>query len=91
MIPIFMRMKIKEKGKKGFRLFIPIILIWILLFALLIILLPIFLIAAILTIPAGIGFKILFFYPLLFSLLCSLSGLAVHIENPEKQFLIVFK
>lgn len=86
-----MRMKIKEKGKKGFRLFIPIILIWILLFALLIILLPIFLIAAILTVPAGIGFRILFFYPLIFSVLNSLSGLAVNIENPEKQFLIVFK
>lgn len=90
MIPIFMRMKIKEKSKKGFRLFFPIILIWILLFALLVILLPIFLIAAILTIPAGIGFRILFFYPLIFSVLNSLSGLAVHIKNPEKEFLIVF-
>ena len=91
MIPIFMRMKIKKKEKRGVRLFIPIILVWILLLALLIVILPFFLIAAVLTIPAGIGFRILFFYPLLFSLLCSLSGLAVHIENPKKQFLIVFK
>ena len=90
MIPIFMRMKIKEKGKKGVRLFIPIILVWILLLALLLILLPFFLIAAILTFPAGIGFRILFFYPLILSLLNSLSGLAVHIENPEKEILIVF-
>ena len=90
MIPIFMRMKIKEKGKKGVRLFIPIILVWILLLALLIVIFPFFLIAAILTIPAGIGFRILWFYPLLFSLLNSLSGLAVHIKNPEKEILIVF-
>lgn len=91
MIPIFMRMKIKEKGKKGVRLFIPIILVWILLLALLIVLLPFFLIAAILTIPAGIGFRILFIYPLIFSLINSLSGLAVHIEKPDKQFLLLFK
>ena len=91
MIPTFMRLRIAEKGKKSVRLFIPLLLVWIFLLPFLILLLPFLLIAAIITIPWGIGLRVLLFYPLFFSLLNSLSGLAIHVENPDKQLLLVFK
>ena len=85
MIPLMMRLLIQEEGKKSFRLFIPLILVWIVLFALLIILLPFLLLAAIIAWPSGYGRIILSVIPMLFSVIGSMSGLKVQIESGDKQ------
>jgi len=85
MIPIMMKMLIHEEGKKDFKLFIPLILVWIVLFALLIILLPFLLLAAIIAWPSGYGRIILAVIPMLFSIISSMSGLKILIESKGKQ------
>jgi hypothetical protein len=86
-----MRMRIKEEGKKGVRLFIPIFIIWILVFALLIAVLPLLILAAIFTWRQGLGFKLLLVYPLFFSILWSMSGLYVEVKERNKDILFYFK
>jgi hypothetical protein len=84
-------MQIKEKGKNKIRLFLPFFLIWIILIALLILISPLLLIAAIVLWPMGYGKHILFFIPMLFSLMCALSGLKIFIENEEKTIYLTLK
>jgi hypothetical protein len=91
MFPIFMRMLIKDKQKKAVRLFLPVFLAWIILFAIMIALIPLVLLASLITWGRGLGPRILLFYPMIFSLLWALSGLYVEIKNPEKEILILFK
>ncbi len=89
MIPIFMRLKIGRKPDK-YGLLLPILLVWILLFALMIILAPFVLIAALFTWKSGQGKLLLLTYPLLISLLFQLSGLHIETRRSEQSVLIAF-
>jgi hypothetical protein len=91
MLPIFMRMQIKEKDKRGFRLFFPVILIWIILFAVMLLFAPLVLLIAIMTWRSGHGKRLLLAYPMLFFTLWALSGLGIHIENKDKKIVLLFK
>ncbi len=88
MIPSWIKIHIKEENKKGLRLFIPFILIWLLLLVLLILLSPFLLIASLILWAKGHGKKILSAVPLLFSLICSLSGLIVQVEEEDKKVFV---
>ena len=85
MIPMMMKMLIKEEGKRGVKLYIPLILVWIVLFALLIILLPFLLLAALLAWPSGYGRVILAVVPMLLAIIWSMSGLKIHVQSKDKQ------
>jgi hypothetical protein len=89
MIPIFMRLKIGRKPD-GYGLLLPVFLVWILVFALMIVLLPVVVIAALLTWRSGQGKFLLLTYPLLISLLFQLSGLHIEIGRSEQNVLIAF-
>jgi hypothetical protein len=89
MIPIFMRLKVNRKPDK-YGLLLPVFLVWILLFALMIILLPFVLIAALFTWRSGQGKLFLLTYPLLISLLFKLSGLHIEVDSREQNVLIAF-
>ncbi len=89
MIPIFMRLRIGRKPDK-YGLLLPIFLVWILLFALMIVLLPLVLIAALFTWRSGQGKLLLLIYPILVSLLFQLSGLHIEIRRSEQSVLIAF-
>jgi len=91
MIPLFMRIKIIEKEKKDFRLLIPFFLVWILLFAFLIVLAPFILIAAIIAWPRGYGKMVIAIIPMFFAIIGSLSGLSIDVENKEKHILFSFR
>ena len=91
MIPMVMHIYISEEGKKKFRLFIPLILVWILLLPLLVILLPFLLIAALLAWPSGYGRLLLSAIPMLLSVIGSLSGLRIHVEDRGKQVHVMIK
>ncbi len=54
MIPLVMRLRIQGSGK-GFRLLFPVVLLWILVLALMIILLPFLLIGVLITWRQGLG------------------------------------
>lgn len=91
MIPILMRLKIRPEGKRGVSLWIPVILAWIILWALMLVLLPFVVLAALLTLGRGPGWSLLAVYPLLFVLLWNLSGLHIETRDAENDVLISFR
>ncbi|MBN1223300.1 MAG: hypothetical protein JXB23_08610 [Candidatus Aminicenantes bacterium] len=88
---MMMHLHFSEKGKKKFRLIIPLFLVWIILFALLLVMLPFILVASLLAWPSGYGRVILGTIPMLFSVLWALSGLKIHIESRDKLVYLVMK
>jgi hypothetical protein len=91
MMPMIMRMRVYEEGKRTFRFFFPVILIWIIVAALMIVLLPLVLIAALVTWRSGPGKLLLIAYPIFFSVLFELSGLHIEIVNLKRELLIHFQ
>ncbi len=87
-IPMIMRIRIKEAEGKRFRLFIPLFLVWLLLFPLLLLAAPFILIAAAVTWKRGYGRILLGIYPLLIAVIGTLSGLHIQVESPDNQTLI---
>ena len=90
MLPMFMKMFIREREKKGVRLWFPVFLVWILLFAIMLVLLPLVLLAALLTLRRGPGLNLLLFYPMAWAVLWSLSSLHVDVENESHKIFIKF-
>lgn len=90
MIPMIARIRAFEDKKKKVNLFIPMILIWIIVFAILILIIPFVLLASILLWRRGYGKGILLFYFYFFYLLFSLSGLKVDVKDKKKEFFISF-
>jgi hypothetical protein len=89
MIPMLMRLKVSRNPNR-YGVLLPVFLVWILLFALMIIFIPVVLIAALFTWRGGQGKWLLMTYPLLISVLFHLSGLHIEVENREQSILIVF-
>jgi len=89
MIPMLMRLKVSRNPNR-YGVLLPVFLVWILLFALMIVLLPFVLIAALVTWKSGQGKWLLMTYPLLVSVLFHLSGLHIEIEQPEQNILVAF-
>ena len=90
MLPMLVRFKIKEPGRRGFGLWFPVIVIWILLAALMLVLLPFLLLAALVTWPSGPGPRLLLVYPLLVSVLWNLGGLTIDVDQKQRALLIDF-
>jgi hypothetical protein len=89
MIPMLMRLKVSRNPRRH-GLLLPVFLVWILLFALMIVLLPFVLLAVLFAWPGGQGKWLLMTYPLLFSVLFRLSGLYIEVEREEQNILIAF-
>jgi hypothetical protein len=81
MIPMIMRVDIRNQDQKGVWLFFPVILVWIIAFAFLIAVLPLVLVAALVTLPRGPGVRLLLLYPVLFAAVFALSGLRVDVAS----------
>jgi hypothetical protein len=91
MFPIVMRLRIRPQGRRGLPLWLPVILVWLILWAVMIVLLPFMILGALVTWSRGPGLKLLFAYPLLFTLLWHLSGLHVETRNAANDVLISFE
>lgn len=90
MLPLIVRLKVKEPGRRGFGLWFPVIVVWVLLAALMLLLLPLLLLAALVTSGRGPGLRLLLVYPLLGSVLWHLGGLTVDVGQKDGEFLIDF-
>jgi hypothetical protein len=86
-----MRLKIRPSRKRGVSLWLPVILIWIILFALMLVILPFILLAALVTWRRGPGRILLASYPALIAILWNLSGLHVETRDDENDVLISFR
>jgi len=91
MIPFFMHVKIIKTNQKRVRIFIPLILIWIVMFAFYVAAAPFVMIAAVILWQKGYGKILLIAYPMLFSLVCSLSGLCIQLKSVNKEVSIFIK
>jgi hypothetical protein len=89
MIPMLLRLDIREHDRTKARFWFPVILVWIIVFALLIAALPFLLIAALATAVEGPGRRLLLLYPLVFGTINALSGLRIDVESRgnEKVFI----
>ncbi len=83
MIPLWLWIRVEERGQRGFALPIPLFLVWLLLGALLLLLLPLVLVAALLSWPWGWGPALLKIYFHIFVMIGSLSGLKLDISSRE--------
>jgi len=91
MLPVVMRFKIRRQKGRGLGLWFPVIIIWVLLAALLVLVLPFVLLAAILTWRTGPGRLLLLVYPLTANVLANLSGLHVEIAGGADEILVDFQ
>jgi hypothetical protein len=81
MIPMVMRLDVRKQDRKRVRLFIPVILLWIIAFALLVAALTFVLVAVLVTLRRGPGARLLAFYPAFFAVVFTLSGLRADIAS----------
>jgi uncharacterized membrane protein len=81
MIPMIVRLDVRDPSQRGIVLLFPVILVWILVFALLIAVFPFVLVAALFTIGQGLGKRLLLFYPFFFGTVFALSGLRVDVMS----------
>jgi hypothetical protein len=91
MLPVIMKVRFSEGERRTFGLWFPVIFVWVLLAALLVVLLPFLVLAAILAWPSGYGKRILSVYPLLGSVLFNLSGLHIELAQTRRHILIDFQ
>ncbi len=89
--PLSMKIRVAEAGKTKFRLWFPVILVWLLLLVLAIILFPFILLASLILWRQGTGKKLLMFGPMFFYLLSTLHGLNIQTESIDSQFSISFR
>lgn len=84
MLPMIVRLRFREPGRRGFRLWFPVVVAWALLAALMILVFPFMLLAALVTLRGGPGLRLLLVYPLLASVLWHLGGLTIDVDQPAK-------
>ncbi len=91
MLPVLLRLDIGERERRPFRLWLPVLIVWLLLAAVMLVCLPLVLLAALFAWPSGCGGPILAVYPLLISTLFNLSGLHIELGRAGERFLIDFQ
>ncbi len=84
MIPLWLWIRVEERGKRRLTLPVPIFLAWLLLGALLLLLLPPVLLAGLVLWPSGLGLPLLKMYFHIFVLIGALSGLKIDIDSHEE-------
>jgi lipopolysaccharide export LptBFGC system permease protein LptF len=87
-LPLLLRLRVQESGKKDVRLYLPLFLVWLLLFPLLLVATPFILVAVVLTWRRGHGRTLLVIIPMLVTVIWSLSGLHIQVEKPDNQVLL---
>jgi hypothetical protein len=79
-----------NNGERDFGLWLPLFIAWILLAAILLALLPIYLIVLIISFAAGWGEFFLKLGPRVYDILCALKGLKVDVDKTAEKVQITF-
>ncbi len=87
--PSIMRIKIGEK-EKGFRLWLPLFLLWPVVLLVALLLAPFILVGAVVLWPKGWGRPLLLVGPLLLGLVFALRGLTIDVEDGDERVYISF-
>ena len=87
--PCLMHVRIHNE-EHHFGLWLPLFLAWFILAALLLALLPVFLILLIVALPFGWGEFVLLLGPRFYNILCALRGLKVEIDRTSEKVEVLF-
>ena len=87
--PCLMHVRIHNE-EHNFGLWLPLFLAWLILAALLLAILPIFLILLIVALPFGWGEFMLLLGPRFYNILCALRGLKVEIDRTNDKVEVLF-
>jgi hypothetical protein len=91
MMPMILKLRVKDKEGKNFFIWLPLFLVWIIIFPLLLIPIPFVALAALIMWPSGKGFIIFHGYLTIFKIIGCLSGLEIDIESRNSTFFIILK
>ncbi len=83
MIPLILKLRVKDKDHKRFGIWLPLFLLWLVILPLLVLPAPIILLLALILWPSGKGRLVLYSYKAVFELIFNLSGLKVDVESKE--------
>ena len=83
MIPMILKLRIKDKNQKRFGIWLPLFLIWLIILPLLAIPAPFVLLAALILWPSSYGRLVLYSYLAVFSIISNMSGLNLDIESKD--------
>ncbi len=89
MMPLLMRLDVRKRDRRKVSLIVPVILVWIVAFALLAAALPFVLVAALVSLVLRSGRRPLLFYPVFCATVFSLSGLRVDIASHRTDRLFI--
>jgi hypothetical protein len=84
MMPMSLRLDIRGQDGRGVVLWFPVIILWLILFALMIAALPFLLLAALATVRGKPGMRLLLVYPVAFTAINGLSGLRIDVDGRGK-------
>jgi hypothetical protein len=87
--PCLMHVRVHNE-EHHFGLWLPLFLAWLILAALLLALLPVFLILLIVALPFGWGEFMLLLGPRFYNILCALRGLKVEIDRTNEKVEVLF-
>ena len=83
MIPLILKLRIKDKNHKRFGIWLPLFLIWLIILPLLSLPAPLVLFAALILWSSGKGRFVLYSYAAIFNLIGNMSGLKVDIQSKD--------
>ena len=90
MIPMILKIKIPREEGTPITLYLPLFIAWLLLFAILLLFLPLLLVGAIITWHRGYGKIMILSYPILFTLLWNMRGLVIDVESEDETVFLSF-
>jgi hypothetical protein len=83
MIPLILKLRIKDKNQKRFGIWLPLFLLWLIVLPLLALPAPLVLLAVFIFWLCGKGWFVLNFYIGIFGLIGNLSGLKIDIQSKD--------
>jgi len=91
MIPVILKLRIKNKNSRKFGIWFPLFLLWLIVLPLLALPAPLILIISLIMWQSGPGKKIWFGYMAVFTVICNLSGLCFEINSKDDDVYIYLK
>jgi hypothetical protein len=85
-----MKVRIPRESRRPVNLYLPVFIVWLLLFAICLLLLPFLLIGAVFTWQAGHGKIMIFSIPMLFCVLWHLHGVLIDVESENEKIYLEF-
>jgi hypothetical protein len=83
MIPLILILRIKDKNQVKFGIWLPLFILWLIILPILAIPAPLVLLAALILWPGGKGRFVLYSYAAIFNLIGNMSGLKVDIQSKD--------